>query len=101
MYSQLREIIDHYGVNHQKMVACEELGELIQAISKSVRYPETYDIENLKGEMADVFIVLQEMMLIHNIEWTNIIAIANSKIARQKKRMEEEDLKCGKPSDNI
>lgn len=101
MDSQLREIIEHYGVNHQKMVACEELAELIQAISKSVRYPESYDIENLKGEMADVFIVLQEMMLIHNIEWTNIIAIADSKISRQKKRMEEEGLKCGNPSDNI
>ena len=101
MYNQLREIIEHYGVNHQKMVACEELGELIQAISKSVRYPETYDIENLKGEMADVFVVLQELMLIHNIEWTNIIAIAFSKIERQKKRMEEEDLKCQNASDNI
>lgn len=101
MYRQLREIIEHYGINHQMIVACEELGELIQAISKSVRYPENYDIENLKEEMADVFVVLQELMLIHNIEWTNIIAIANSKIARQKKRMEEEGLKCGKASDNI
>ena len=49
--------INTFGETPQKIVAMEEMGELIQAISKDLRGKE----HNVEEEIADVEIMLQQM----------------------------------------
>ena len=55
----MKNIIDFYGVYPQARIAMEECAELIQAISKRLRYPKDKKRDNLIEEMADVLIVLK------------------------------------------
>ena len=64
-----RKAVEKFGVDIQQIVAMEELGELIQAISKLARWE--YDnknleelsdyIDDLSGEIADVEIMLEQL----------------------------------------
>ena len=56
--------IKKYGVAMQTIVAIEELSELIQALTKSLR--GFYNEENIAEEMADVKIMLEQLELMHN-----------------------------------
>lgn len=63
--------IDTFGKDHQTVVAVEELAELIQALTKVVRYGLDADTKTeLVGEVADVEIVLDEikMMYLDSVE---------------------------------
>jgi len=56
----------HFGANYQYIVAIEECSELIQSITKFLRYGESEEIiTNIQEEMADVRLMLGqlEMML--------------------------------------
>ena len=70
-----RKAVETFGVDIQQIVAMEELGELIQAISKIARWEcsqsedlETLSeyIDNLAEEIADVEIMLEQLKYIHN-----------------------------------
>lgn len=52
--------IDTFGPAIQQVVAMEECGELIQAISKSIRGKE----HNIEEEIADVEIMIQQLKMI-------------------------------------
>ena len=65
-----RKAVEKFGIDIQQIVAMEELGELIQAISKIARWEcnqledvETLSdyIDNLAEEMADVEIMLEQL----------------------------------------
>ena len=65
-----RKAVEKFGVDIQQIVAMEELGELIQAISKIARWEcsqsedlETLSeyIDNLAEEIADVEIMLEQL----------------------------------------
>ena len=69
-----RKAVETFGVDLQQMVAMEELGELIQAISKIARWEcsqsedlETLSeyIDNLAEEIADVEIMLEQLKQCH------------------------------------
>lgn len=53
-----KKILEHYGVQHQKIKLIEEMGELIQAIAKS---PENMITDDTVAEIADVQIVLEQL----------------------------------------
>ena len=55
--SELREIINYFGIENQKKKVIEELSELIQAICKN-------DLENILEEIADVEIMLKQLKII-------------------------------------
>lgn len=86
----------------QCFVACEELAELIQAISKAERF-SSHDIlgnyyefieEQLTGEIADVYIMLAQLLRIFNISDSQIKEKIIKKLERQADRnKKEEDLK--------
>lgn len=86
----------------QCFVACEELAELIQAISKAERF-SNHDIldnyyefieEQLKGEIADVYIMLAQLLRIFNISDSQIKEKIIKKLERQADRNKKaEDLK--------
>ena len=57
-----KKIIEHYGEINQKRMIQEECGELIQAISKDLRGKE----HNVEEEIADLIIMLNQMMIIYD-----------------------------------
>ncbi len=64
-----RKAVETFGVEIQQMIAIEELGELIQAISKRARWEHDQEglevlsdyIDNLAEEIADVEIMLEQL----------------------------------------
>lgn len=69
-----RKAVEKFGIDIQQIVAMEELGELIQAISKIARWEcnQSEDIEtlleyidNLAEEIADVEIMLEQLKQCH------------------------------------
>ena len=58
-----RKVVEMFGADLQQMVAIEEIGELLQAISKRARGKDNRD--NLAEEIADVEIMLEQLKHIH------------------------------------
>lgn len=92
------EHIKRYGVEPQLIVAMEESGELIQAISKFYRFrnnaiaghmKQRYMLENLIGECVDVSIMIRQIQTIIDEPklWSRIYA---SKVNRAYQRIEGE-----------
>lgn len=85
----LEENIKENGVALETVVAMEELAELIQAISKAKRYGFVGEYkDNLIEEIADVDIVIREIMMIFGISVGDINEVIDSKIQRIKKRLD-------------
>lgn len=88
------ETLQLHDYDLQCFIACEELAELIQAISKAERLSNS-DIlgkyqkhieENLTGEIADVYIMLEQLQLMLNIKNGDIQAVIDKKLNRQFER---------------
>ena len=81
------EAIDHYG-NGQIDMAIEEMGELIQALSKYKRFETMQSIVNVIEEIADVMVMMYQMATMFGVdEVDNMIEV---KLTRLKERMENE-----------
>ena len=86
----IRETVNIYG-DKQYMTAVEEMAELMQAISKYLRitYSGCSDaaqkeaINNITAEMADVYVMLEQLQLMLNINNGDIHAVINRKLNRQ------------------
>lgn len=88
MLELFKTLHDYYGTDHQCMVACEECGELIQAISKIRRSPESrISREHLLDETADVYIMLAQIMYLFGISEDELSFYIEAKLDRQKDRM--------------
>ena len=61
-----QKAVEAFGKSNQMIVAIEEMSELIKALTKTLR--ERMDYNNLTEEIADVCIVLQELIIIFNCE---------------------------------
>jgi NTP pyrophosphatase (non-canonical NTP hydrolase) len=59
----LHRAIMHYGEDLQQIVAMEEMAELTQQISKMLRH--CGDLEHLAEEIADVQIMLDQLVMIY------------------------------------
>ena len=62
MNNVYKKIINHYGETNQKRMLQEECAELIQAISKDLRGKD----HNVEEEIADLIIMLNQMILIYD-----------------------------------
>jgi phosphoribosyl-ATP pyrophosphohydrolase len=82
--------IEKYGAMNQTMVAIEEMAELMQALVKCLRGKK--DRNNLVEEIADVQIMLDQVMMIHGIELNEVIRVMEEKTQRLKERMENESV---------
>ena len=71
--------VQHYGAEHQKKKAIEEMGELITAISREQDGRAT--TEQVITEIADVQIMMRQLALIYGID-----AVANE-IDRKQRRL--------------
>lgn len=86
----LEENIKEHGVAEETVIAMEECAELIQAISKVKRYGFVGEYkDNLIEEIADVSIVIREIMMMFGISVGDINEVIDSKIQRIKKRLDK------------
>jgi NTP pyrophosphatase (non-canonical NTP hydrolase) len=90
----LAECVLRYGEEAQGRQAMEECAELIQAINKVLRKGVTIEtLHNLVEEMADVYLLIEQLKMVYSIDDSNIEEVMMQKIHRQVTRFEEEDNK--------
>ena len=87
MDKDLRNIAEHYGLRVQMRQLVEEMAELTQVICKAERYDLDTVREHLVEEVADVQVVLEQV--IYLLGDNRIEQIRAEKIARQKRRIED------------
>lgn len=87
------EIAEHYGAKAQSMQTCEECAELIQAVSKLTRGVTEMRILALVEEIADVRIMMSQLMQLYGIPETEIATLVERKLQRQLERIKAES-KC-------
>ena len=94
MENKLKTIADFYKLETQSRQLNEELAELIQANSKYLRYSDS-DVEwqylqNICEEVADVQIMIEQMLYLLDIDKQAIEEIKMKKIDRQLERIKVE-----------
>jgi hypothetical protein len=92
----LEKAIATYGKDAQLNVAIEELSELIKEICKNKR--GTDNREAIIEEMADCYIMLQQMRIIFGISTSELRSEEQEKMIRLEKRLEE---RSGNETDKI
>jgi len=83
----LRKVINKFGKEAQCRQVMEECAELIQAVSKNLRSAGAK--ENLIEEMADVWIMLDQLRIMFEIKDTEINKIRCEKMKQIKGMVEE------------
>ena len=76
----LRQAIETYGAESQLDIAIEEFSELIKEICKHKRHVD--NTEAIIEEMADCYIMLEQMKTIFGLGSTVIRDVADKKIKR-------------------
>lgn len=84
----LERAIETYGKDMQLNVAIEEFSELIKEICKSKRGRDNR--EAIIEEMADCYIVMEQVMIIFGIRRCEIDKWENQKLKRLENRLNEE-----------
>ncbi len=86
----INKCVEKWGEQRQLFMVTEEIGELLQAMSKWRRM-EKHDpliVKNLIEEIADVIIVLKHLMRVVNITEENIQFYVDIKMGKLKERVE-------------
>ena len=83
----LRKTIETYGKDMQLTVAVEELSELIKEICKNRRGADNR--ECIVEEMADCFIMLDQLAMIFDIKPCEVNVAVKEKLERLEKRLSE------------
>lgn len=89
MKEKIRTIADHYGLSNQLMKTVEELNELSIECAKSWGKKEIRD--NLISEVADVLVMITQIIYLGNIEWKEVEDVMKYKVDRQIQRIKEEE----------
>lgn len=84
----IQKAIDTYGYDLQKQVAIEEMSELTKEICKDFRGKANR--ENIVEEIADVQIMLYQLMAMYNISDTELAITLGLKITRLDERLKGE-----------
>ena len=83
----LERAIETYGEDMQLTVAVEELSELIKEICKFNRGND--NIDDITEEMADCYIMLEQLKIIFEIKNSSIYAMMEQKLERLANRLNE------------
>lgn len=84
-----RQILNHYGMQHQKSKTIEELAELIVALQKDVLEGKESHSMAVLEEIADVHIMLTQL-LDDEGDKTTVSLIVDKKLKRQMRRIKAE-----------
>jgi NTP pyrophosphatase (non-canonical NTP hydrolase) len=85
--SIMLQALSRYGVDAQDDIAIEEMSELTKAIIKNRRYKTFATLENLYEELADVYIMLEQIMM--SLDKDRVQSYVNSKLERLNERLGE------------
>ena len=83
----MQNAVRKYGVDAQDDIAIEEMSELTKAIIKNRRYETFATLENLYEELADVYIMLEQIMM--SLDKDRVQSYVNSKLERLNERLGE------------
>ena len=86
---QVRQILQHYGILHQKAKTIEELAELIVALQKDILEGKEQHSRAVLEEIADVHIMLTQL-LDDESDKTMVSLIVDKKLKRQMRRIKAE-----------
>ncbi|MBQ7906801.1 MAG: hypothetical protein IJ309_02375 [Clostridia bacterium] len=84
--STIRKAIETYGAEAQLWVAIEEFAELTQAICKFNE--RRGSIEAIVDEMADCYIMLEQLRIMYGLEGATISNVIDKKIKRLETRLQ-------------
>lgn len=84
-----KQAIETYGEKAQKLMAIEEMSELTKEICKDFR--GKLNRENLIEEMADVLIMLDQMLILYKISGEEVGLMRIKKVERLKERLEKQN----------
>lgn len=84
----LQSAIDTYGSKAQHDMLLEEMAELQKEICKN--YRNKNNDPQIINEIADVLIMIEQIIIMHDIEEIKIQGIINMKLARLKNRINKE-----------
>lgn len=79
--------LKRYGVDAQDDIAIEEMSELTKAIIKNRRYKTFATLESIYEELADVYIMLEQIMM--SLDKDRVQSYVNSKLERLNERLGE------------
>jgi NTP pyrophosphatase (non-canonical NTP hydrolase) len=79
--------LSRYGVDAQDDIAIEEMSELTKAIIKNRRYKTFATLESIYEELADVYIMLEQIMM--SLDKDRVQSYVNSKLERLNERLGE------------
>ncbi|MBQ1509358.1 MAG: hypothetical protein IIZ54_00475 [Selenomonadaceae bacterium] len=87
-------VISFYGPEKQSMIHCEELAELIQAVSKMRRAKDSgkddaKEYFNLVEELGDTMVCIEQIKTMYDITDGEIQRVVSRKCARQEERMHD------------
>lgn len=77
--------LDTYGVAAQDDIAIEEMSELTKAIIKDRRYKDYDTYENLCEELADVFIMCEQILM--SLDRDRVQSYIDAKLERLNERL--------------
>lgn len=86
----LQKAINWYGADKQMLIVIEELSELQKAIVKHFRKPTEETISDISEEMADVYVMLKQLELMHKND-TEVQKNIDYKIKRLQERIKKEE----------
>lgn len=89
VFNTYNKAIELYGEKAQKLMAIEEMSELTKEICKDFR--GKLDREHLIEEMADVLIMLDQMLILYKISGEEVGLMRIKKVERLKERLEKQN----------
>lgn len=87
-----KKAVQRYGMPIQSTIAMEECAELIQAISKMKRDASYQNYDHLVEEMADVYIILDQLQYMFNVKQDDLENMIGFKQNRTFVRMVDEPI---------
>ena len=78
----VKKIFSKYGEEEQALKSIEELAELQRAIVRK-------DLKKMEEEIADVFIMLNQLLLFQGINKEAVLDLVDYKLKRQIERIKE------------
>ena len=84
----IKALIQKYGVETQVLVAVGEMSELQKALLKNINR-NSKNLTEVKEEMVDVSIMLEQLRYIYKISNREFSTIKKNKIERTKKRLND------------
>lgn len=85
----LSKAIDTYGKTPQTMMLFEEMAELQKEVCKAERGADNN--KSIAEEMADVYIMLEQIKMIYGVCETDVQYLINEKTRRLERRLEKEE----------